>query len=101
MRDQRAAEIFQTHQESRSLYAEEKSSTFLSVVIPTYNESENIIRLVREIASRIPKDIRTEILIVDDNSPDGTGSLIDKFAAENNFDGIRNESQILTINVPS
>jgi dolichol-phosphate mannosyltransferase len=99
LRDQRAAEIFQSHQESRSFYAEEKPSTFLSIVIPTYNESENIIRLVREIASRIPKDIRTEILIVDDKSPDGTGSLIDKFVAENNFDGIRNESQILTINV--
>lgn len=99
MRDQRVAEIFQSHQESRASHVEEKSSTFLSIVIPTYNESENIIRLVREIANRLPKDIRTEILIVDDNSPDGTGSLTDKFVAENNFDAIRNERQILTINV--
>ena len=96
MRDQRTAEIFQTHQEGQPC-AEEKSSTFLSIVVPTYNESENIISLVREIANRIPQDISSEILIVDDNSPDGTGSLIDKFVEENNFDAIHNESQIVKI----
>jgi dolichol-phosphate mannosyltransferase len=89
LRDQRVAEIFQIRKENRAFHTEGKSSTFLSIVIPTYNESENIIKLVREIANRIPKDIRTEILIVDDNSPDGTGSLIDKFVGENNFDAIR------------
>ena len=50
------------------------------VVIPTYNERENIERLVQEIL-RQGNDIDT--LIVDDNSPDGTGAIIDRMAAEN------------------
>ncbi|MGI0044962.1 MAG: polyprenol monophosphomannose synthase, partial [Nitrososphaeraceae archaeon] len=99
MRDQRASEIFQTHQENETSHIEETSSTFLSIVIPTYNESENIIRLVREITNKIPQDIRTEILIVDDNSPDGTGSLVDKFVLESDFDVGRNDSRPLTIKV--
>jgi dolichol-phosphate mannosyltransferase len=99
LRDQGTAGIFQTHQESKAFRAEAKSSTFLSIVIPTFNERENIIRLVREIANKIPRDIRSEILIVDDNSPDGTGTMIDKFVEENNFDAIQNGSQILKIRV--
>lgn len=50
------------------------------VVIPTYNERENIERLVREIMLQ-GDDIDT--LIVDDDSPDGTGAIIDRMAAEN------------------
>ena len=50
------------------------------VVIPTYNERENIERLVREIMLQ-GDDIDT--LIVDDNSPDGTGAIIDRMAAGN------------------
>lgn len=45
------------------------------VVIPTYNERENIEKLVNEILA-LGQDIH--ILIVDDNSPDGTGSIIDE-----------------------
>lgn len=44
----------------------------VSVILPTYNEAGNIVRLVEEIASRIPADWEPEILVVDDNSPDGT-----------------------------
>ena len=47
------------------------------VVIPTYNEKGNIERLVAEIF-RYVSDIN--ILIVDDNSPDGTGAIADKIA---------------------
>jgi len=47
------------------------------VVIPTYNERDNIEKLVREILSQ-SGDIET--LIVDDNSPDGTGQLVDALA---------------------
>jgi dolichol-phosphate mannosyltransferase len=43
------------------------------VVIPTYNESENITTLIPEIYKNLPG---ANILIVDDNSPDGTGSLV-------------------------
>lgn len=49
-----------------------------AVVIPTYNESENIIRLVREILA-LP--VGAHCVVVDDNSPDGTGALLDAEAA--------------------
>jgi dolichol-phosphate mannosyltransferase len=49
------------------------------VIVPTYNERENIPRLIPEILSRDP---RLEILVVDDNSPDGTGDLVTAMAAE-------------------
>jgi len=48
------------------------------IVIPTYNERNNIIRLVPEV---LRQDPRLEILIVDDNSPDGTGDVADELAA--------------------
>ena len=48
----------------------------LSVIIPTYNEYENILQLVEIIKDLLPDDLFTEIIIVDDNSPDGTGRLI-------------------------
>lgn len=48
------------------------------VVIPTYNERDNIVRLAGEVL-RQHADLR--ILFVDDNSPDGTGALADELAA--------------------
>ncbi len=48
------------------------------VVIPTYNERDNIVRLCREVLSQHPD---LQILIVDDNSPDGTGAIADELAA--------------------
>jgi dolichol-phosphate mannosyltransferase len=48
------------------------------VIVPTYNERENLPRLVPSILSR---DERLEILVVDDGSPDGTGELADEIAA--------------------
>lgn len=47
------------------------------VVIPTYNEKENIQKLVPEI---LKEGEEFEVLIVDDNSPDGTGEVADKLA---------------------
>ena len=49
------------------------------VVIPTYNEAENLPLLVPEV---LAQDERLEILVVDDDSPDGTGKLADEIAAE-------------------
>ena len=48
------------------------------VIIPTYNERENIEPLLARIFAQ---GIRVEVLIVDDNSPDGTGALADEMAA--------------------
>jgi len=47
------------------------------IIFPTYNEKENIERIV---ASVLPLDDRINILIVDDNSPDGTGKIADRLA---------------------
>ncbi|ABF91522.1 glycosyl transferase, group 2 family protein [Myxococcus xanthus DK 1622] len=49
------------------------------VCIPTYNERENIEAIVQAV---LETDPRVDILIVDDNSPDGTGQLADGLAAQ-------------------
>ncbi len=48
------------------------------VIIPTYNERENLVELLGQIFAQ---NLPTEVLIVDDNSPDGTGVLADEMAA--------------------
>jgi dolichol-phosphate mannosyltransferase len=53
------------------------------VVIPTYNEADNIEPLVRAILPRLAAATATHrVLIVDDSSPDGTGAIADRLAAE-------------------
>jgi len=49
------------------------------VVIPTYNERDNLERLAQQVLAQDPA---IHLLVVDDNSPDGTGALADKLAAE-------------------
>ena len=44
----------------------------LSVILPTYNEATNIVRLIESILSLVPKGCVYEIIVVDDDSPDGT-----------------------------
>ena len=48
-----------------------------AVIIPTYNERENIARLTDRL---LRLGIRLDIIFVDDNSPDGTGMLSDELA---------------------
>jgi dolichol-phosphate mannosyltransferase len=50
------------------------------VVVPTYNESANLPQIVPMILAQDP---RLEVLIVDDNSPDGTGVIADEMARAN------------------
>ena len=54
------------------------------IVIPTYNEIKNIEELLCEI---FEVDNEAHVLIVDDNSPDGTGKLIDDLIAKDTFGG--------------
>lgn len=49
------------------------------VIIPTYNEAENIKTIVGRVRKAVPE---AHVLIADDNSPDGTGKLADELAAE-------------------
>ncbi len=50
------------------------------LVLPTYNEAENIEAFVDAVLAKLPASAR--VLIVDDNSPDGSGRLADRLAAE-------------------
>ena len=50
------------------------------VIVPTYNERENIRPLIDSV---LAKDDRIDMLIVDDGSPDGTGAIVDEIAAAN------------------
>jgi dolichol-phosphate mannosyltransferase len=50
---------------------------FPAVVVPTYNEAENLPRLVNEILAQHPA---LQVVVVDDDSPDGTGKLAEEIA---------------------
>jgi dolichol-phosphate mannosyltransferase len=50
------------------------------VVLPTYNERENVEAIVRAILAQAPD---LDVLVVDDGSPDGTGDIADRLASEN------------------
>ncbi len=47
------------------------------IVIPTYNEAENIESMIRSVFDHIPAHMDVHILVVDDNSPDGTGAIVE------------------------
>src|SRR5436853_7085614 len=50
------------------------------VIVPTYNERENIARLIESV---LGQDSRLEILVVDDGSPDGTADIVDGIKRQN------------------
>lgn len=55
------------------------SSPATLVLLPTYNEIDNLARVVQRIRAAVPD---ADILVLDDDSPDGTGKLADELAAE-------------------
>ena len=52
----------------------------ICICLPTYNERENLEAMVSALGEVLPEDSR--ILVIDDNSPDGTGEIADRLAAE-------------------
>ncbi len=59
---------------------DETSAERALVIVPTYNERENIARLTETVLAQDP---RLEVLVVDDGSPDGTGEVVDGIIATN------------------
>ena len=57
-----------------------KHSKSLSVIVPTYNESKNIIGILDSLRKHLPFGTDTEIIVVDDDSPDGTGIIVEEYA---------------------
>lgn len=58
----------------------------ISVIVPTYNERENLPVLLRKFAEVFEKnEIAGEVIVVDDNSPDGTGDLAEEFKGRYGF----------------
>jgi dolichol-phosphate mannosyltransferase len=71
----------------------------VSIIVPTYNESQNIVGILKSIRESIPKGIYTETIVVDDNSPDGTGKIVEDYIssikkiAENTIDVIHRKAK--------
>lgn len=57
----------------------------LAIAVPTYNESKSITRLIKRIKDATNKSgVFCTVLIIDDNSPDGTGDIADMLASQEN-----------------
>src|SRR3970040_562486 len=65
----------------------------VSIIIPTYNEAENIKGILHSIKEHLPKNTIVEAIVVDDNSPDGTGKI-----AEDYFESLKEKTRY-TVNV--
>ena len=51
----------------------------VSIIIPTYNESQNILQILKSIEENIPKNTTAQTIVIDDNSPDGTGKIVEDY----------------------
>ena len=71
----------------------------ISIIVPTYNESQNILKILKSIRENIPKEISAQTIVVDDNSPDGTGKIVEDYIfgikkiAENTIDVIHRKTK--------
>ena len=81
--------------ESSSTNISPSKVTTVSIIIPTYNESENILRLIEAIIENLPSRIFAEIIVVDDNSPDGTGRIVEKYVHEDIANNVNSGGQDL------
>ena len=82
MTEDEAVAVVPTTVSHRQVTVAERSASVIQapvVVVPTYNEAENIARLVPALLA-LPAAVR--VIIVDDASPDGTGGLAEQFARD-------------------
>jgi len=58
----------------------ENSGIFdLSVILPTYNESATIAKMLDLLKTTIPSEINTEVIVIDDDSPDKTSNIVNSY----------------------
>lgn len=58
----------------------------IGVIIPTYNERENIIPLIEKLSRVLSNmDLKHYIVIIDDNSPDGTADVVKEYARDKEY----------------
>lgn len=57
----------------------QRESLDLSIILPTYNESKNILQMLKSIEENLPKELITETIVVDDDSPDLTGEIVQNY----------------------
>ena len=62
----------------------------ISIILPKYNESKNIIDILKQIKNSLPQNIISQTIVVDDNSPDGTGKIVEEYIL--NFKKITNHT---------
>ncbi len=76
-----------------------KNNPQISIILPTYNESQNIVNVLKSIHENIPKGLVTQTIVVDDNSPDGTARIVEEYVssikkfAENTIDIIQRKAK--------
>jgi dolichol-phosphate mannosyltransferase len=74
-----------------------KQQRSVSIIIPTYNESQNILKLIDSIRNNLSHGLDYEIIIVDDDSPDGTGKIVlEKYARIENTNVVDPRSEAYT-----
>lgn len=56
-----------------------RNQTQVSIIIPTYNESQNILKILKSIGENLLPNVSTEAIVIDDNSPDGTGKIVEDY----------------------
>lgn len=61
------------------MYGETRRNAQISIIIPTYNESQNILKVLKSIEENLPANTTAQTIVVDDNSPDGTGKIVEDY----------------------
>lgn len=51
----------------------------VSILLPTYNESQNIAKMLNSLITVLPQKFQIEIIVIDDDSPDGTGKIAEDY----------------------